>query len=85
MTLDQIIILIAKDRDLERLAGARKTTPAALAAEGVIPTTSGGSYVQRLRSQLRRDRDNEGRRGRRERREKRRQEIFDYKRARGDL
>lgn len=85
LTLDQVFLLIAKESDLERLAGLTTTTPQALQSQGIIPTTSGGSYVQRLRAHLRREKDLEGKRGRRARRRQRRQEVIEYKQRRGEL
>lgn len=79
LTLDQIYILAIEEKTLEQLGGVRIVTPTDLVREGKLTTTSGGSYVQRLRATLRAEKENEQRRTRKARRRALRQQAIDYK------
>ena len=80
LTLDQIFLLIVDEKRLEKLGTRRQTSVHQLQREGVIPFTSGGSLVQRIRAQKLIEAKQALKAGKRQRRRERREALIEYKR-----
>lgn len=79
LTLDQILLLVMDEKRLERIGGVRQTSVQQLQHDGLVPPTSGGSLVQRLRAAKALQAQQQQKAGKRERREQRRQALIEYK------
>jgi hypothetical protein len=79
LTLDQIFLLSVSEKSLERLGDTYTTTPQELQREGLIPSTGGGSLVQRLKAARAAQAATQDLQGKRQRRRERRAQLIQYK------
>lgn len=85
LTIDQIMLLIADYKRVEKLGGLRHASIRELQRDGAVPWVAGGSYVQRLRALKALEAQQAKRAGKRERRQQRREQLVAYQREQGHL